>query len=84
MNALNLNIVFKFLDFLLRPFMYVLQGTVNEKPQETHPWHVKRFVWKNKGILIEGTDHEARFGQSGITKNFGFFHIPILGGLKNM
>ena len=71
-----------FLDLLLRPFMYLLQGNITERPQETHPWHVKRFVWKTKGLLVEGSDHESRFGQSGLPKRFGLFHMPILGGLR--
>ncbi|MFZ3301804.1 MAG: hypothetical protein WA152_03775 [Microgenomates group bacterium] len=74
--------IYTFLDLFLRPLMYLLQGNFSEIPQETHPWHVKRFTWKEKGVLIEGNDRESRFGQSGLPKRFGLFHMPILGGLK--
>lgn len=74
--------IYTLLDVFLRSLMYLLQGNITEKPQETHPWHVKRFVWKTKGLLIEGNDHDSKFGQSGIPKRFGLFHMPILGGLK--
>lgn len=82
MKVSILNIIFSFFDLILRPIMFLLQGNFRESPQETHPWHVKRFVWKKKGILIKGNDHESRFGQSGLSKRFGLFHMPILGGLK--
>lgn len=74
--------IYMLLDLFLRPVMYLLQGNITESPQETHPWHVKRFVWKTKGIIIKGNDHESKFGQSGLPKRFGLFHMPILGGLK--
>ncbi len=80
--SLKLNFIFRLLDLFLHPVMYALQGNIAESPQETHPWHVKRFIWKTKGLLIEGNDHESRFGQSGLPKRFGLFHMPILGGLK--
>ena len=82
MKVPRLNIFFRIIDIFMRPTMFLLQGNFSESPQETHPWHVKRFVWKKKGLLIEGSDFESRFGQSGLSKRFGLFHMPILGGLK--
>lgn len=74
--------IYRLLDVFLRPLMYLLQGNFTESPQETHPWHVKRFAWKKQGLLIEGNDNESKFGQRGLSKRFGLFHMPLLGGLR--
>lgn len=74
--------MYRILDYLLYPLMYVLQGNLTDSPQETHPWHVKKHRWKSKGVLIKGDDVNSKFGQSGISKYLGLYHMPIFGGLK--
>ncbi len=78
----KLNIFFRLLDICLHPVMYLLQGNFIEKPQETHPWHVKKYKWKGRGIKIKGNDDLAKYSQSGISKYLGLYHAPILGGLR--
>ncbi len=70
--------MFRILDILLWPFMWILGGFVFPV-QETHVWHVKKHDWKNaKGLVIKEKDNKARFGHEA---SFGLFHMPILGGL---
>ena len=61
--------------------MYFLGG-FKFPVQETHPWHVKKYKWKTSSLLIKGDDIKSKFGQSGISKYLGLFHMPIFGGLK--
>lgn len=81
MDVHKLNFIFRFFDFLLWPCMWILGGFVFPV-QETHPWHVKKWNWKSVGVNILGNDSRALFGQSGISKYFGIYHMPIFGGLK--
>lgn len=81
MKVPKLNFIFRLLDFLLWPFMWILGG-FNFSVQETHPWHVKRFNWKKDGIKVKGDDTKAKFSQSGFSKYFGLYHMPIFGGLR--
>ena len=70
--------IFRSIDYLLWPFMWVLGGFVFPV-QETHLWHVVKYNWKNnKGLTIEEKDNKAKFGH---TSPFGLFHMPIFGGL---
>lgn len=77
MKIPKLNIIFRLFDFLLWPFMWLLGGMIFPV-QETHPWHVKKYNWKNKGLIISKKDTKARFGHDA---PLGLFHMPILGGL---
>jgi len=72
--------MYRILDILLWPFMWVFGG-INFPVQETHPWHVKKHQWIGKGTKIIGSDVNAKFSHTGISKYFGFYHMPILGGL---
>lgn len=70
--------MFRILDILLLPFMWILGGFVFPV-QETHAWHVKRHNWKNaKGLVIKEKDKKAKFGHEA---PFGLFHMSIFGGL---
>ncbi len=81
MKIPKVNIVFRFLDFLLWPIMFLLSG-FKFPVQESHPWHVKKWKWKENGVKVLGNDSQALFGQSEISKYFGLYHMPIFGGLK--
>lgn len=70
--------MFRILDILLWPFMFILGG-FNFSVQETHPWHVRKYSWKNnKGLVIKETDKKAKFGHEA---PLGLFHMSIFGGL---
>ena len=60
----------------------LILGGFNFPVQETHPWHVKKWEWKSKGVRIGGNDKVAKFGQSGLSKYLGLYHMPIFGGLR--
>lgn len=78
MKIRKINIVFRSIDFLLWPFMWILGGLVFPV-QETHAWHVSKYDWKrNKGLVIKERDKKARFGHQ---SPLGLFHVPIFGGL---
>lgn len=77
MEALKLNYIFRALDYSLWPFMWLLGGFVFPV-QETHMWHVRKWNWNAKGLVIKETDKKARFGHEA---PFGLFHMPIFGGL---
>ncbi len=73
-----MNIIFRLVDYLLWPAMWILGG-FKFPVQETHPWHVRKYNWKNsKGLVIKVADKTARFGHEAL---FGLFHMPIFGGL---
>lgn len=70
--------MFRVFDYLLYPFMWLVGG-FKLPVQETHPWHVKRWSWKNKGLIVNKKDIKARFGHEA---PLGLFHMPIFGGLS--
>lgn len=79
MKIPEVNIIFRFFDILLWPFMYILGG-FNFPVQETHAWHVKKWNWNNSnGLVIRETEKNAKFGHEA---PFGLFHMPIFGGLS--
>lgn len=78
MEIPKVNFIFRMLDVLLFPFMYVFGG-FKFPIQETHMWHVKRWDWKDTdGLVIKEFDKKAKFGH---TSSFGLFHMPLFGGL---
>lgn len=79
MKVPKLNLIFRLFDFLLWPFMFLLGG-FRFPIQETHPWHVRKWNWKNKGLIVNKKDIKARFGHEA---PFGLFHMPIFGGLTS-
>lgn len=81
MEVPKLNYIFRLLDFLLWPLMFLVGG-FKFPVQETHPWHVKRYPWNRKGLKIVGDDRKAKFSQSGISKYLGLYHMPVFGGLR--
>lgn len=81
MEVPKLNIVFRLLDYLLMPIMWCLGGFVLPI-QETHPWYVKKWEFRGEALHILGKDNMAMFGQSGISKYLGLYHMPIFGGLR--
>lgn len=77
MNALKLNYIFRAFDYFLWPAMWLLGGFVFPI-QETHIWHVKKWNWNAKGLIIKELDKKAKFGHEA---PLGLFHMPIFGGL---
>ena|SRR3990172_1651190 len=75
MKPAKLNTLFRLVDILLDPFMWIL-GRFTFPLQETHAWHVKKQHWLGRGLSIKGTDSSAKFGHKCL-----FGHMPILGGL---
>jgi len=74
----QLNIIFRLIDFLLWPFMWILGG-FRFPVQESHPWNVKKWDWGGKkGLKILRADKNAKFGHENV---FGLYHMPIFGGL---
>lgn len=62
--------------------MYLIAGTLKEKPQQTHKWNLRRITSqthhldKNLFLRVEGAN-------SFIKKHWGIlFHFPVLGGWK--
>ena len=75
--------IFRLIDILMIPVMYVLGCFKLDSLQETHPWHSWRNfsendINKNDSVTITGTDQKT------FVKHFLFlFHAPIFGGWKN-
>lgn len=79
MKVPEVNILFRVVDILLYPFMWILGG-FTFPIQETHKWHVRKWKWnKAQPLVIKETDKKAIFGHTAV---LGLFHMPIFGGLK--
>ena len=76
----------RFLDSLLVPIMYILSGTLKEKPQSTHFWNKRRLNISEKCRL----DRKMMVHKDGIKGEkdrylLGFipiFYMPIFGGWR--
>ena len=75
--------IFRVIDILMIPLMYVLGGFKSDSLQETHPWHSWRDFSENdidikESVVTFGTDEKT------FSKHFLFlFHAPLFGGWKN-
>lgn len=73
---------FRILDYIMIPVMWGLCGFYFEKPQETHPWHMRKFpkieIPKNKKIEIIGKDKSKHTNKGRL-----LFHVPLFGGWKD-
>ena len=73
-------------DWLLLPVMYLLQGTVWEKPQRTHVWNNTKF--KQSALRSQLSDESLLVhpGEPGANAPFWFgiprFHMPLFGGWR--
>lgn len=83
-NISPLNRVERILDILMIPIMYIISGTLREKPQETHFWNNLKltqqdilYLDKDKMIHCEGSSSAKRWW-----KRIPIFHMPIFGGWK--
>lgn len=76
-------LIFRIIDFLMIPGMYILGGFKRDSIQETHPWHVwrefsEKSINSQDAVTINGTDSRT------FRRHFLFlFHAPIFGGWKN-
>lgn len=73
----ELNWPAKIADWLMTPIMYLVSGTLREKPQETHLWNLKKIQ------AVEFVVDKMVFssGLSGTRPHCGvLFHIPIISG----
>ena len=75
-------------DMLMIPFMYILQGTLAESPQQTHRWNnVKIWDWRRRHTILQKFFFIAFHGDAKARKSllFGFiplFHMPVFGGWR--
>lgn len=77
----QLPIIFRLLDILMIPLMFVLGGLRKDSLQETHPWH----LWRH--LTPETVDTSKAVRHIGTDKSFDhhfafLFHAPIFGGWK--
>lgn len=84
MKPLPLNPLFRALDYLMIPLMYLISGTYKERPQESHIWHGQNIPEDNlpsidKDLSVASHSHEIS------TRKHGgiLFHLPIFGGWKD-
>lgn len=73
--------VFRVLDVLMIPIMFILGGFKLDSIQETHPWHMRRRV------DLTGVDHTKVVPYAGKERTYKerytfLFHAPIFGGWK--
>lgn len=79
-----LNLLWRILDLLMIPLMYLISGTLRERPQESHVWHGQNLnpdlidsINPQYTVTVQGDEPPHRL-HGGIA-----FHVPILGGWKN-
>lgn len=78
--------MYRILDYLLTPVMYILGGCKMDSIQKTHGYHAKNInvILDNcKTIEITGDDTSRFKNSRGFINNRGYFHMPIFGGWKS-
>lgn len=73
----------RFGDWCMLPLMYILQGTFDEVPQQTHRWNNSKFpladiahLQSELMVTVPGDPHAVRRWWGPLP----IFHIPLLGG----
>jgi hypothetical protein len=75
-----------FLDILMMPVMYILQGNLSDRPQRTHYWNYTRVseaellsrLDSEKLLKLPGDDFASRRWLLGLP----LLHMPIMGGWR--
>lgn len=80
MQIKGIPFIFRILDWILTPLMWLGSGMEKGALQETHPWHIQPFspnlIPNSKGVKIIGSD------LSTFSPKNPLFHLPTLGGWK--
>jgi len=69
-------------DVLMVPIMYLVSGTIFERPQRTHAWHIQQLRLNEKTRL----DQKIMVHCNGFNTRHKWdvlFHIPIFGGWRH-
>ena len=72
---------------LMVPLMYILSGTVWEKPQQTHAWDVRRLIPYEAGRLSDDAMVSLRAIEGTVARPHRLsarFHAPIFGGWRGL
>lgn len=76
-------------DRLMVPIMYVVSGTFNESPQQTHQWNNQKLSSSDTDYLIDVKGVKGTVYQNGSERArrqwkwiIPIFHMPIFGGWK--
>src|SRR3989344_2294378 len=70
-------------DKLMIPVMYLVSGTLNEKPQKTHRWNNKKLTKAEVGSLNQEEMAHCRGVSYANKRHLLRFHIPIFGGWQS-
>jgi len=73
------------LDWFLTPIMYLVQGSLRERPQQTHFWNNRRLSRAERNSLRDDLFLTLSGDPAARRRWFGpipRFHIPLLGGWK--
>jgi hypothetical protein len=76
----------KILDAVLLPVMYLVSGTLSERPQQSHTWNFVSIPTEHQSRITQAELYTPTPVQSTQKWLFGFFpifHIPLLGGWKH-
>jgi len=64
--------------------MYLIAGTLKERPQRTHKWNIRKIKSEQLTHLDESLFVKVAGANSKIKKHWGIlFHFPILGGWRH-
>lgn len=70
-------------DMIMAPIMYLVSGTIREKPQRTHPWNVCRMPQVLIGQIDRNKTVSFRGIQTAVQPHIARLHLPILGGWRH-
>ncbi len=86
LNVRRIGLIAHIADVLMVPIMYLVSGTLREKPQQTHAWNVQNLPADGVKRLVS----QAMAHCKGIAKQIArrhrldfLFHIPLIGGWCN-
>lgn len=87
MNIKQIPFIYRVLDILLFPLMFLIAGFNKNDVQHTHGYHGMDFsnvILPKVGVVkTVGTDTSKHKNIGHFYSHWGFFHIPFLGGWKN-
>ncbi len=78
------SLAWKVVDVCMRPLMYAGAGTIKERAQETHRWHIQNLehelvhkIDATQTISVASTDMSIRM------PGYALFHLPLFGGWRD-
>lgn len=76
--------MFKFIDKLMIPLMYLFSGTLIDSPQSTHRWNSQKLKENELDFLDHRLVVLSKGEANAMKERFVFlYHIPILGGWRD-